>query len=98
MIKTGKGIFHRENRRGSKSWGKLKETDKVQYLGMVINLEINLKDHIQQVGTKTNNTYRVQISCSQFSICAVFWQVANLFLYFFYKLRIAKIRRDKSRS
>ena len=31
--------YHRENRRGRKSWGKVKETDKVQYLGMVINSE-----------------------------------------------------------
>ena len=35
--------YHRENRRGSKSWGKVKETDKVR---LVINLEGNLKDHI----------------------------------------------------
>ena len=29
--------YHRENRRGSKCCGKVKETDKVRYLGMVIN-------------------------------------------------------------
>ena len=90
--------YHRENRRGSKSWGKVKETGKVQYLEMVINSEGNLKDHIRQVETKTNNIYRVQISRSQFAICEALWQFANLFLYFFYKLRIAKIRKEKSRS
>ena len=61
--------YHRENKRGSKSWGKVKETDKVQYLGMVINSEANSKDHIRQVETKTNNIYRAQISRSQFAIC-----------------------------
>ena len=38
--------------------GKVKETDKVRYLGMVVNSEENLKDHIGQVETKTNNISR----------------------------------------
>ena len=44
VIKTGKGITEKieEEVRA----GKVKETDKVRYLGMVINSEGNLKDHI----------------------------------------------------
>ena len=37
-----------------RAW-KVKETDKVRYLGMVINSKGNLKDHTQQVETKTSN-------------------------------------------
>ena len=53
VIKTGKGITEKieEEVRA----GKVKETDKVRYLGMVINSEGNLKDHIRLVETKTNN-------------------------------------------
>ena len=53
MIKTGKGITEKieEEVRA----GKVKKTDRVRYLGMVINAEGNLKDHIRQVDTKTNN-------------------------------------------
>ena len=53
MIKTGKCITEKieEEVRAVK----VKETDKVRYLGMVINSEGNLKDHIRQVETKTNN-------------------------------------------
>ena len=53
VIKTGKGITEKieEEVRA----GKVNETDKVRYLGMVINSEGNLKDHIQQIETKTNN-------------------------------------------
>ena len=65
---------------------------------MVINSEGNLRGHIRQVETKTNNIYRVQISRSQVAICEAFWQFANLFLYFSYKFRIAKIKKEKSRS
>ena len=31
------------------------ETDKIRYLALVVNSEGNLKDHIQQVESKTNN-------------------------------------------
>ena len=57
VIKTGKGITEKieEEVRA----GKVKETDKVRYLGMVINLKGNLKDHIQQVETNTNNISKV---------------------------------------
>ena len=53
VIKTGKGITEKieEEVRA----GKVKKTDRVRYLGMVINAEGNLKDHIRQVDTKTNN-------------------------------------------
>ena len=56
VIKTGKGITEKieEEVRA----GKVKETDKVRYLGMVINSEGSLKDHIHQVETKTNNLSR----------------------------------------
>ena len=56
VIKTGKGIT--ENIEDELRAVKVKETDKVRYLGMVINSEGNLKDHIQQVETKTNNISR----------------------------------------
>ena len=53
VIKTGKCITEKieEEVRA----GKVKENDKVRYLGMVIKSEGNLKDHIRQVQTKTNN-------------------------------------------
>ena len=56
VTKTGKGITEKieEEVRA----GKVKETDKVRYLGMVINSEGSLKDHIHQVETKTNNLSR----------------------------------------
>ena len=57
VTKTGKGITEKieEEVRA----GKVKETDKVRYLGMVINSEGNSKDHIRQVETiKTNNISR----------------------------------------
>ena len=57
VIKTGKGITEKieEEVRAAK----VKETDQVRYLGMVINSEGNLKDHIRQVETmKTNNISR----------------------------------------
>ena len=53
VIKTGKGITDKIEEEVKA--GKIKETDKVRYLGMVINLEGNLKDHIRQVETKTNS-------------------------------------------
>ena len=48
VIKTGIGI--RENRRENKKIraGKVKETSKIRYLGIVINSEGKLKDHIRQ--------------------------------------------------
>ena len=56
MIKTGKDITEKieEEVRA----GNVKETNKVRYLGMVINSEGNLKDHIRQVETKTTNISR----------------------------------------
>ena len=56
VIKTRKSITEKieEEVRA----GKVKETNKIRYLGMVINSEGNLKDHIQQVETKTNNISR----------------------------------------
>ena len=56
VTKTRKGITEKieEEVRA----GKVKETDKVRDLEMVINSEGNLKDHIQQVETKTNNISR----------------------------------------
>ena len=53
VIKTGKGIT--EKIEEEITAGKVKENHKVRYLGMVINSEGNLKDHIRQVETKTNN-------------------------------------------
>ena len=47
VIKTGKGIS--EKIKEEVRAGKIKETNKVRYLGMVINSEGNLKDHIRQV-------------------------------------------------
>ena len=56
VIKTGKGITEKIGKKVRA--GKVKETDKVRYLGMVINSEGSLKDHIHQVETKTNNLSR----------------------------------------
>ena len=53
--------YHRENRRGSIRAGKVKETDKVRYLGIVINSEGNLKDHMRQIETKTSNISKERV-------------------------------------
>ena len=59
MIKTGKGITQKieEEVRA----GKVKETDKVRYLGIVINSEGNLKDHMRQIETKTSNISKERV-------------------------------------
>ena len=53
VIKTRKGIAEKieEEVRA----GKVKKTDKIRYLGMAIDSEGNLKDHIRQVETKSRN-------------------------------------------
>ena len=58
MIKIGKGIT--EKIEVELRAGKLKETDKVRYLGMVINSERNLKDHMRQVETMLRPTIQAK--------------------------------------
>ena len=58
MIKTGKGITKKIEE--ELRTGKVKETDKVRYLGMVINSEGNLKDHMRQAETMPRPTIQVK--------------------------------------
>ena len=50
IVRAGKGEVEQIQERVQH--GTLLETDKYKYLGMVINTEGNLKDHIQEIGKK----------------------------------------------
>ena len=48
IVRTGKYEVEQIQKRSQQ--GTVLETDKYKYLGMVINTERNLNDHIQQMG------------------------------------------------
>ena len=52
IVRTGKGEVEQIQERVKQ--GTVLETDKYKYLGMVINTEGNLKDHIQEMWQKSN--------------------------------------------
>ena len=81
-----RGIFHK-----TKPMCSSKAFVSVDFINLPRKIRMIFKKGVKP-SLNIHRLSRVRIMRSQFAICKAFWQFANEFLHFFWKLRIAKIK------